>query len=122
MASFAVCQHGIFRSVSTWHLLQCVSMASPAVCQYGISRSVSAWHLPQCSQSTGDLRFLGPPSGQGAGRGARTRDRRLPADLRADSLTTVPPMPPKESNTLENVSKIFKVVVGHPGILKFHFA
>ncbi|GFO44481.1 hypothetical protein PoB_007098600 [Plakobranchus ocellatus] len=30
-------------------------------------------------------------SGQGAGGGARTRDRRVPADLRADSLTTVPP-------------------------------
>ncbi|GFO42298.1 hypothetical protein PoB_006880300 [Plakobranchus ocellatus] len=41
----------------------------------------------------GDLRLLGPPSGQGAGSGARTRDRRIPADLRADSLTTVPPTP-----------------------------
>ncbi|GFN74699.1 hypothetical protein PoB_000120500 [Plakobranchus ocellatus] len=37
----------------------------------------------------GDLRLLGPTSGQGAGGGARTRDRRVPADLRADSLTTV---------------------------------
>ncbi|GFN86294.1 hypothetical protein PoB_001280000 [Plakobranchus ocellatus] len=41
----------------------------------------------------GDLRLSGPPSGQGAGSGARTRDKRVPADLRADSLATVPPTP-----------------------------
>ncbi|GFO21368.1 hypothetical protein PoB_004787300 [Plakobranchus ocellatus] len=44
------------------------------------------------SQSTTrDPRLSGPPSGQGAGGGARTRDRKVPADLRADSLATVPP-------------------------------
>ncbi|GFN73577.1 hypothetical protein PoB_000008300 [Plakobranchus ocellatus] len=31
----------------------------------------------------------------GADGGARTRDRRVAADLRADSRATVPPMPPK---------------------------
>ncbi|GFN74799.1 hypothetical protein PoB_000130500 [Plakobranchus ocellatus] len=41
----------------------------------------------------GDLRLSGPPFGQGTGGGARTRDRRVPADLRADSLVTVPPTP-----------------------------
>ncbi|GFO19179.1 hypothetical protein PoB_004568400 [Plakobranchus ocellatus] len=41
----------------------------------------------------GDLRLSGPQSGQGAGGGAQTRDRRVPADLRADSLATVPPTP-----------------------------
>ncbi|GFO04829.1 hypothetical protein PoB_003133400 [Plakobranchus ocellatus] len=46
------------------------------------------------SPQLGDLRLSGPPSGQGAGGGARTRDRRVPADLRADSLATVPPTPP----------------------------
>ncbi|GFO30740.1 hypothetical protein PoB_005724500 [Plakobranchus ocellatus] len=45
-----------------------------------------------CPQQ-GDLRFLGPPSGQGAGGGAGTRDRRVPADLRAFSLATMPPTP-----------------------------
>ncbi|GFN83382.1 hypothetical protein PoB_000988800 [Plakobranchus ocellatus] len=45
------------------------------------------------SPQQGDLRLSGPPSGQGAGGGARTRDRRVPADLRADSLATVPPTP-----------------------------
>ncbi|GFO02909.1 hypothetical protein PoB_002941400 [Plakobranchus ocellatus] len=40
-------------------------------------------------------RLLGPPSGQGTGGGARTRDRRNPAGLRADSLCTVPPSPHK---------------------------
>ncbi|GFN93688.1 hypothetical protein PoB_002019400 [Plakobranchus ocellatus] len=47
------------------------------------------------SQSTtGDLRLSGPPSGRSAGGGARTRDRRVPADLKSDSLATVPPMSP----------------------------
>ncbi|GFO21528.1 hypothetical protein PoB_004803300 [Plakobranchus ocellatus] len=47
------------------------------------------------SQSTtDDLCLLGPPSGQGAGGGARTHNRRVPAGLRADSLTTEPPTPP----------------------------
>ncbi|GFN74965.1 hypothetical protein PoB_000147100 [Plakobranchus ocellatus] len=41
------------------------------------------------SPQQGDLRLSGPPSGQGAGSGARTRDRRVPADLRADSQATV---------------------------------
>ncbi|GFO01885.1 hypothetical protein PoB_002839000, partial [Plakobranchus ocellatus] len=45
------------------------------------------------SPQQGDLRLLGPPSGQGTGSRARTRDRRVPADLRADSLTTGPPTP-----------------------------
>ncbi|GFO35860.1 hypothetical protein PoB_006236500 [Plakobranchus ocellatus] len=41
----------------------------------------------------GDLRLSGPPSGQGGGAEARTRDGIVPADLRADSLATVPPTP-----------------------------
>ncbi|GFO18020.1 hypothetical protein PoB_004452500 [Plakobranchus ocellatus] len=48
------------------------------------------------SPQQGDLRLSGPPSGQGAGSGARTRDRRVPADLRADSQATVLPTPPGE--------------------------
>ncbi|GFN79011.1 hypothetical protein PoB_000551700 [Plakobranchus ocellatus] len=40
----------------------------------------------------GDLRLSGPLSGQGASDEARTRDRRVPANLRADSLATVPQM------------------------------
>ncbi|GFO25098.1 hypothetical protein PoB_005160300 [Plakobranchus ocellatus] len=49
--------------------------------------------VPVPVHNEGDLRLSGPPSGQGAGSGARTRDRRVPADLRADSLATVPPTP-----------------------------
>ncbi|GFO15152.1 hypothetical protein PoB_004165700 [Plakobranchus ocellatus] len=45
------------------------------------------------SPQQGDLRLSGPASGQGAGSGARTRDRRVPADLRADSQATVLPTP-----------------------------
>ncbi|GFO16987.1 Williams-Beuren syndrome chromosomal region 27 protein [Plakobranchus ocellatus] len=42
----------------------------------------------------GDLRLSGPPSGQSASAGVRTRDRRVPSDLRADSLAAEPPTPP----------------------------
>ncbi|GFO19453.1 hypothetical protein PoB_004595800 [Plakobranchus ocellatus] len=49
--------------------------------------------LYTASPQQSDLRLSGPPSGQGAGGGARTRDRMVPADLRADSLATVPPTP-----------------------------
>ncbi|GFN76442.1 hypothetical protein PoB_000294800 [Plakobranchus ocellatus] len=45
------------------------------------------------SPQQGNLRLLGPPSGQDASDKARTRDRNVPADLRAVSLFTVPPMP-----------------------------
>ncbi|GFO43284.1 hypothetical protein PoB_006978900 [Plakobranchus ocellatus] len=48
------------------------------------------WFLYIASPQQGDLRLSGPPSGQGAGGGARTRDRRVPADLRVDSPATVP--------------------------------
>ncbi|GFO29964.1 hypothetical protein PoB_005646900 [Plakobranchus ocellatus] len=56
------------------------------------------------SQQQGDLRFSSPPSGQGAGGGARTRDRRVPADPRADSLATVPPTPVFKRGS-ENIEK-----------------
>ncbi|GFO45516.1 hypothetical protein PoB_007202100 [Plakobranchus ocellatus] len=46
------------------------------------------------SPQQGDLRLSDPPSGQIADDRARTRDRRVPADLRADSLSTMPPTPP----------------------------
>ncbi|GFO46934.1 hypothetical protein PoB_007343900 [Plakobranchus ocellatus] len=49
------------------------------------------------SPQQGDLRLSGPPSGYCAGSGARTRDRRVPADLKVDSLATVPLTPPEES-------------------------
>ncbi|GFO07796.1 hypothetical protein PoB_003430100 [Plakobranchus ocellatus] len=41
-----------------------------------------------------DPRLSGSPPDQGPGGGARTRDRRVPANLRADSLATMPPTPP----------------------------
>ncbi|GFO28293.1 dehydrodolichyl diphosphate synthase complex subunit nus1 [Plakobranchus ocellatus] len=51
--------------------------------------------LTEIIPQQGDLRLSGPPSGQGVGSGARTRDRRVPADLRADSQATVLPTPLK---------------------------
>ncbi|GFN99319.1 hypothetical protein PoB_002582500 [Plakobranchus ocellatus] len=46
------------------------------------------------SPQQGDLRLSGLQSGQGSSGGARTRDRRVPADLRADSLATRRPTSP----------------------------
>ncbi|GFO21646.1 hypothetical protein PoB_004815100 [Plakobranchus ocellatus] len=58
-------------------------------CTKWVARSLKIRRNPQ----QGDLRLSGPPSGQGAGGGARTCDRRVPADLRAESQATVPPKP-----------------------------
>ncbi|GFO10347.1 hypothetical protein PoB_003685200 [Plakobranchus ocellatus] len=48
------------------------------------------WFLYMASPKQGDLRLSGLPSGQSASGGARTRDRRVRADLKADPLATVP--------------------------------
>ncbi|GFN80334.1 hypothetical protein PoB_000684000 [Plakobranchus ocellatus] len=56
--------------------------------------------LNKAKSPQGVLRLSGPPSGQGAGGGARTRDRRVPTDLREDSLAIVLP-------TLREVKKKF---------------
>ncbi|GFO13878.1 hypothetical protein PoB_004038300 [Plakobranchus ocellatus] len=42
------------------------------------------------SPQQGDRRLSGPPSGQGAGGGARIRNRGVTVDLRTDSLATEP--------------------------------
>ncbi|GFO10004.1 hypothetical protein PoB_003650900 [Plakobranchus ocellatus] len=56
---------------------------------------ITSWFLYTANPQQVNLRFSGPPSGQVVGGGARTRDRRVLADLRADSLATVPPKPLK---------------------------
>ncbi|GFN97041.1 hypothetical protein PoB_002354700 [Plakobranchus ocellatus] len=60
----------------------------------GFIVSTRVWFLYTASPQQDDLRLSGPPSGQGVGGGAQTRDRRVPADLRTDSQATVPPMLP----------------------------
>ncbi|GFO40486.1 hypothetical protein PoB_006699100 [Plakobranchus ocellatus] len=57
------------------------------------TESLSLSFLFIASPQQGDLKLSGPPSGHGAGSGARTRDRRVPADLRANSQATVLPTP-----------------------------
>ncbi|GFN91028.1 hypothetical protein PoB_001753400 [Plakobranchus ocellatus] len=42
------------------------------------------------SPQQGDLRLSGPPSDQGAGGGARTLDRKVPADLASHCATNAP--------------------------------
>ncbi|GFO45566.1 hypothetical protein PoB_007207100 [Plakobranchus ocellatus] len=53
------------------------------------------------SPQQGDLRL----SGQGGSGGARARDRRVLADLMADSLATVPPTPPHQTKRPDNVMR-----------------
>ncbi|GFO25150.1 hypothetical protein PoB_005165500 [Plakobranchus ocellatus] len=53
------------------------------------------------SPQQSDLRLSGHPSGRSTGSGTRTRDRRVPAELRADSLVTVPPTPHYQSKELD---------------------
>ncbi|GFO26866.1 hypothetical protein PoB_005337100 [Plakobranchus ocellatus] len=50
------------------------------------------------------------PSGRGSDGGARTRDRRIPADLRADSQATVPPTPPRGMRKVTNLQTTLKNV------------
>ncbi|GFN77681.1 hypothetical protein PoB_000418700 [Plakobranchus ocellatus] len=57
-----------------------------------ITISSSGFAHSQASPQQGDLRLSGPPSSQGAGGGARTRDRGTPADIRTDSLATDAPV------------------------------
>ncbi|GFO15554.1 hypothetical protein PoB_004205900 [Plakobranchus ocellatus] len=66
---------------------QCLHHISPG--SKVASLTLTPARTSPASPQQGDLRLSGPPSGQDAGGGARTRDRRVPADLRADSLATV---------------------------------
>ncbi|GFN96272.1 hypothetical protein PoB_002277800 [Plakobranchus ocellatus] len=64
------------------------------------------------SPQQGDLGLSGPLSGQGAGGGARTRHRWVPENLRANLLSTVPPMPMAHPNAMtreEQVEAYFRV-------------
>ncbi|GFO08329.1 acid sensing ion channel 1 [Plakobranchus ocellatus] len=70
--------------------------------QGGLRYLSSTWPTTNCCESRpqqSDPRLSGPPSGQGADGGARTRDSRVPADLRADSPATEPPPSPSRQGT-----------------------
>ncbi|GFN80613.1 hypothetical protein PoB_000711900 [Plakobranchus ocellatus] len=61
-----------------------------------MNRDLEEWKtITRASPQLGDIRLLGAPSGQDAGGGARTRDRRVPTDHRADTLVNVSPTPRK---------------------------
>ncbi|GFO45071.1 hypothetical protein PoB_007157600 [Plakobranchus ocellatus] len=58
----------------------------------------------------GDIGFSGPPLGQSAGGEARTRDRRVPADPRVDSLSIVLPTPRERMRSnLDTTTVIWKL-------------
>ncbi|GFN76367.1 hypothetical protein PoB_000287300 [Plakobranchus ocellatus] len=56
------------------------------------------------SPQQGDIRLQGPPSGRGADDGARTRDRRVPADVRADSQATLLSTPRRKGKDLKKAN------------------
>ncbi|GFO47056.1 hypothetical protein PoB_007356100 [Plakobranchus ocellatus] len=62
------------------------------------------WLLYIASPQQDNLRLSVPPSGESASDGARTRDRWIPEDLRADPLSTVPTTPSDEEEE-ENQGK-----------------
>ncbi|GFO27592.1 hypothetical protein PoB_005409700 [Plakobranchus ocellatus] len=70
---------------SEHHLGQVFVLRTEQLCSGMINSAVA------CHQD--DLRVLSPPSDQGIDAGAPTRDSRIPAELMADSLLTVPPTP-----------------------------
>ncbi|GFN88719.1 hypothetical protein PoB_001522500 [Plakobranchus ocellatus] len=91
----------------------------------GERRSVLQWFFVCiASLQQGDLRFSGPPSGQGADGGARTHDRRVPADLRADSMATVPPTPYQYCNSLltTEIINCHKLFAAPRGWRFYHFS
>ncbi|GFO13838.1 disintegrin and metalloproteinase domain-containing protein [Plakobranchus ocellatus] len=61
------------------------SLSDTIIMQFGANPSRLFQEMVQRPHQ-GDLRLSSPPSGQGAGGGAQTRDRRIPADVRANSL------------------------------------
>ncbi|GFN82788.1 amine oxidase [Plakobranchus ocellatus] len=75
----------------------------PTIEVRGYSRSIIAvrGHSRSWKEQEGDPRLSGPPSGQGTSGGARSRDRRVPAVLRADSLSIVPPTLHGRSSSIE---------------------
>ncbi|GFO08003.1 hypothetical protein PoB_003450800 [Plakobranchus ocellatus] len=68
-------------------------IGKPFILRHSFKKHLSILSLGIASPQRGDLKLAGPPPGQGAGGGARTRYRKVPADLRAGSLATVPPTP-----------------------------
>ncbi|GFO28817.1 hypothetical protein PoB_005532200 [Plakobranchus ocellatus] len=73
---------------------------SPSICPVGHAKKKKkkrrkrrlVWFCIKARPQQNDLRLLGS-SGHGAGGGARTCERTVPADLRADSLSTMPSAP-----------------------------
>ncbi|GFN82539.1 hypothetical protein PoB_000904500 [Plakobranchus ocellatus] len=72
----------------------------------------------EMSPQDDDLRLSGPPSDQGAGGGARTRDIRIPVNLRAGSLCAVPPAPHCERGSADCVAKRCGWLSGRVGVGK----
>ncbi|GFO13169.1 hypothetical protein PoB_003967400 [Plakobranchus ocellatus] len=69
--------------------------------------------LTHASLQQSDLRLLGHLSDQGTGSGARNCAGRVPADLRADLLATVQPMPlfvERSISRLDIICSILKVL------------
>ncbi|GFO46160.1 hypothetical protein PoB_007266500 [Plakobranchus ocellatus] len=77
------------RFVHGYHDIKHVAIS--AIYHLPNSRTISKGN-EDASPAQRDVRLSGTPSGKGARGGTRTQDGRVPADLRAASLSTVIPM------------------------------
>ncbi|GFO31941.1 hypothetical protein PoB_005844600 [Plakobranchus ocellatus] len=74
------------------------------------------WFLYIASPQQSDLRLSGPTSGEGANSRARTRDRRVPEDLRVDMLATTPRMSVEDRKRKDDQNKSTKIPVSSPSV------
>ncbi|GFO44279.1 hypothetical protein PoB_007078400 [Plakobranchus ocellatus] len=94
------------RATQFTHNMSCIILL---ISSSGLPLTTDHWPLaegggfPWCKEvgcpPRSDLRLSGPPSGQGACGRALTRNRKAPADLRADSLSPVPRSPQSKVDT-----------------------
>ncbi|GFO05066.1 hypothetical protein PoB_003157100 [Plakobranchus ocellatus] len=116
LASWAACPKKVSVSAYTSCFGHRYPQFIPQLFSLSVKSSSAVFFFPYVtdtrnkSPQQGDLRLSGPPSGQGASSGARTRDKRVPADLRADSQATVLPTPQCYS-TKADVIKISYVLL-----------
>ncbi|GFO37624.1 hypothetical protein PoB_006412900 [Plakobranchus ocellatus] len=77
----------------------------PAAGLKSATKRFDSWFLYIASPQQGDLRLSGPPPGQDADGKSRSCDRRIPVDLRADSLATIPPTPPRQKGLYRSLGE-----------------
>ncbi|GFO25608.1 hypothetical protein PoB_005211300 [Plakobranchus ocellatus] len=76
--------------MSVWKSLEAGEPLKPSTMAVKVGQVVSVWRSLEAGEPLKPS-MMGVKVDQGAGGGVRTPGRRIPADIRADSLATVPP-------------------------------